>query len=268
MAHPKERQAPATAWEMAAVRDLDHNQRLIWDPCGLDHGKDWRQFRPLGRDVEQAWRLPGDIRGLTSGQRATLNTAIKGGWFAYGWDHPPTIGRQYGCDGACCLQSAVPPPHSSAHASGMARKSRKKKNKRKQSFDFEEDSDDDDSDGAEGNYAIRIGLHYFPPLTDFTRNTDSDKETACHWRYARAKFFEIFASRVGELVWDPHDTTPRQPTLPRLPPGCDAALPYVAMENPWKTGTVAPGINLSFHNTLLACVVPWVVACARIHPCP
>ena len=92
-------------WEKEALRNRDRVEMEMWAPKCLVFNRRWNDFAPLPADPNHTiWcATKKGAAWITKNQRATLNRAIKNGWFVYGWDHPPQSGGADGkCNGACC----------------------------------------------------------------------------------------------------------------------------------------------------------------------
>ena len=96
---------PKGSWARRAVDNmLDHNTKQMWNPRWVEEcdNLDWSRVAPLKRPANGRALVLSKGTGVFDGGRKAVNKALKGGWFAYGWDHPPGEGRDEGCKGSCC----------------------------------------------------------------------------------------------------------------------------------------------------------------------
>ena len=172
-------------WERDVVDDTRAQHYDVYVAKNLRHDLTWSQYAPVPMDQNFAtWKATegtfmktseGKEIRISKPQKGTLNRAIKGGWFAYGWTHPPGSGRRDGsCKGPCCAGTAKKIYHVA-------------------------ESDDEEDGGKRRKKAQK------PPA----KVCDFEEECGDHflWRFARAAFFAYFRERAEALRMAPQGGT-------------------------------------------------------------
>ena len=175
------------AWEETALRFAPKEQLELWSPSrGFRYNLPWMEYRPLPPEPTlRNWRVPMPIppamSWMSARQARTVNQAIREGWFAYGWDHPPGSGGADGhCVGACC------PERFQDHDSWL---------------------DDEHGDDEHGDWRPSKIRRKRAASSQPTFDYDDD-DAALQWRFARAAFFAVFADRVDAKLRMPPPPVP------------------------------------------------------------
>jgi len=99
-------------WEKKAIYMASDSERQLWRlPQALQvavEGRNFAAYAPLLPDSRQTWQVT-KVKGnfnFTKQQKATINKALRDGWFMYSWDHPPGALPE-SCSIGCCAKAKL-----------------------------------------------------------------------------------------------------------------------------------------------------------------